>query len=536
MIPLPPTGRVPLPRALPLVGLLVGAVLLFGLGIGSYPITDGDAAYYGRVARNVLDGHALLLRFDPDNPAVDVDKPPLAIWLYAASIGLLGRSEFAARVWHLLLAVGLVWLTAEFARWGFNRRAGYLAGAVLATTCQFFYQAHEPILDVPLTLCVTGALYLVARFASAVRWSLFYAAWTAVAAGVMVKGPLAIVLTVVPACVLLRGSPDARRVPARTWVAHAVAGAALLALLVLPWHVWAVLHDGRAFLDVYAGAMSWQRYLKPLYPIGSGLPVYAAFLLLGTVPWTGFAIEALVTGRQNPDDRHAVRVLLAWVATVVLFFGLSPGMMIMRYLLPALPPLCMLAGRHLASAGAGSLRRAGWITVMLGASLVVAAWATAGTDAGRVGGVALLALLLMLAATSLAGGWAAVRGRAGLASACLLAGAVTAYVVFMLQVPVLVERLYPQREIARRINRECGAAARVATLRIGSVDLTMLAFYLDGRIKDLDTGAALRAVLDREPGVWVVEDQAHRLPDDVRGRLVEVARYPGRTLFRRGAP
>jgi hypothetical protein len=104
--------------------------------------------------------------------------------------------------------------------------------------------------------------------------------------------------------------------------------------------------------------------------------------------------------------------------------------------------------------------------------------------------------------------------------------------VAVLQVPATVERLYPQRAIASRVNQEAGSAARVATVQIGSVDVTMLSFYLDGRVKDLADAAALRDFLEREPRAWVVEDAARRLPADVRARLAVVAEYPGRTLFK----
>jgi 4-amino-4-deoxy-L-arabinose transferase-like glycosyltransferase len=522
-------------NALRLAGLLGAATILFGLGIGSYPLTDGDGAFYGRIARNVIEqDHGLVLRFDPDNTRPDVDKPPAGIWLLALSFRLLGRSELAARLPGVIISVGLVWLTAEFGRILFGSRAGYLAGAILTTIGQFFYQAREPLLDVPLVLCVTVALFLVVRFALGGRWAWFHGAWAVVGLGIMVKGPVAFVLTAFPALVFLASSSTVRGFSRRRWVVHTAAGAALAALLVLPWHVWAFAIDGRAFLDVYLGQVAWQRYLKPIYPPGAAIPMYAGFLLLGSLPWSGMTVAAVLACRRAFHERE-VRFLLAWVATVVLFFGLSPGGALMRYVLPAFPALAMLTGRFLASAPAGWLRRGGLLTVLSGAMLLGAYVWIARSDIGRLGGGLVLGFVLMLGATLLVGGWLAMTSRVRSAIAVLLGGAAAAYVAAVSQAPATVERLYPQRAIASRVNQEAGSAARVATVRIGSADVTMLSFYLDGRVNDLADAAALGEFLDREPRAWVVEDAARPLPADVRARLAVVAEYPGRTLLRAGA-
>ncbi len=543
-----------------LAGLIAGAAILFGFGIGSYPFTDGDAANYSRAARNVIErGQAIALRYDPDNPSPDMDKPPAVIWLIALSFRLFGRSELAARLPHVMVSVGLVWLTAAFARLLFGPRAAYLAAAVLATSAQVFYQAHEPMLDMPLTFCVTASLFCVARFAASGRWVWLQIAWAMAGLGVLVKGPVALVLTVVPAGVFLaafrgnaaeggrtrhatggedRGDPlgaGGVSIGWRVWAVQTTLGLAVAAAVALPWHVWAWAKDGNAFLEMYVGQLAFGRYLKSAHLPGVGIPAYAGLLLVGSLPWSGAVVAALVvTGRKRVD--RGARLLLAWAATVVLFFGLSPDAVFMRYGLVALPAVAMLTGRFLASATVAQVRRAGVLTVVSAILLLAFHVALATSDIGRIGGGLLRAFVLTFSGALLVGGLLAIGSRRRSALAVLLGGAVAAYVVVVAQLPPAMERLYPQRSIARRINREAGTNARVATVRIGSADLTMLSFYLDGRVEDLPDAAALREFLSREPRSWVVEDEGCPLPSDLRSRLALVATYPNRKLLRAGTP
>jgi 4-amino-4-deoxy-L-arabinose transferase-like glycosyltransferase len=93
------------------------------------------------------------------NAQVRLQKPPLAYWAAAASYRALGRvNETAARLPSALCALATVLLAAVLAGRLFGPRAGFLAGAMLATTRIFFQQARRAETDVPLALFVTLAL------------------------------------------------------------------------------------------------------------------------------------------------------------------------------------------------------------------------------------------------------------------------------------------------------------------------------------------------------------------------------------------
>jgi 4-amino-4-deoxy-L-arabinose transferase-like glycosyltransferase len=84
--------------------LVVPALLILaGFALRAAPVAGGrfhvDEALYATYAREVAAGGDLLLL------AFDVDKPPLGIYVMAASFKLLGVSEFAARVPNLFASV-----------------------------------------------------------------------------------------------------------------------------------------------------------------------------------------------------------------------------------------------------------------------------------------------------------------------------------------------------------------------------------------------------------------------------------------------
>ena len=77
--------------------------------------------------------------FRPDVPFWG--KPPLFAWLTAGSLGLFGISEFAARLPHFLLGLGTLWLVLQVAATRPDRKQGWLAMLVLASSALFFATA-----------------------------------------------------------------------------------------------------------------------------------------------------------------------------------------------------------------------------------------------------------------------------------------------------------------------------------------------------------------------------------------------------------
>jgi len=86
--------------AAPPVLLGLAALLLFTVGLGQLSLRDTDEALYAVAAREVVErGDPLTLYV---NGAPWFDKPPLHMWLVAATGWIFGFTEFTVRIWVAL--------------------------------------------------------------------------------------------------------------------------------------------------------------------------------------------------------------------------------------------------------------------------------------------------------------------------------------------------------------------------------------------------------------------------------------------------
>jgi len=510
--------------------IAIGALLLFWR-IGAYPLTDADAAVYARAARTVVEtGDLVVLRFDPARPGSDIDKPPLGIWATAGVFALLGPTDWAARLWHAFLGLATLAATARLAwRVGGARAAG-VAAIVLLTSAQFFYQAREPMLDVPLTLCVTLTWLLLAHETNGQSWPRIWAAALVVGLGVLVKGPVALALTALPAVAHAISSGALRRQSLASFLWRASVAAAIVLLVAVPWHLAVRARLGSGFFDDYAGAVSWRFYLKPVHPPGLGLLVYPALLLASACPWTGLVVPALRFGVRRLSAPPPVRLLSWAVLWTLIFWGVSPTMISGKYLLPALPALAVVIAWWTAQDRPAGWRAAAWTTVACGALLVVGVWPLRQIDPAGLGTPAAIAVAV-IAVTLLTGGALHLRGRRWGGVAVLASGAAAAWLLLVALALPQVERLYPERRLAAQINAADGPTARVIVFHSDSRE-AMLAFYVETpRLERADTVPDLRRALPAGSPAWVLE-RAAPLPADLRDRLVLISDYGHVRLWR----
>ncbi len=447
----------------PVAGVTVVALWLFTLRIGSYSLVDGDAAFWGRIARNVAEtGQWLVPTFSANPRDFQFDKPPVAIWLMAASFRALGPTEFAARLWHAILAVVVVAVTALFAGRRLGPRGGAVAGLVLATTGEFFYLAREPLLDVPLTLCVAVTIVLVYAFGETGRVSLWLWACASLGVGLMTKGPVALGLPAATLGVVAWWNDRSLR---RLWppsMRQRVLGALIVAALVVPWHLVFLSVIGHERAAAYLGTISWRRYLiRDFFP-GIALPIYAGFLLVGALPWAGVLCAAIAgAARPSTSDRLA-RLALAWTLVPVAFFGLSPGPVFMRYLLPAFPGLALLVAWWLTRSSRPFAATAAALQVVLGVALAAGAFVVPVVAPAEVLTLA-RTLALLLGVAAVLGGGLLFAGRAPLVAPIVGAATCGVFTWLVLAAAPAVEAMRPERGVAAAINRRASAGACVAS-------------------------------------------------------------------------
>jgi 4-amino-4-deoxy-L-arabinose transferase-like glycosyltransferase len=340
--------------------------LLFFHRLGDRDLWSSHEARAGMDAQTVLDDGAWgLPRLFSGEP--ELQKPPLYYWLVAVIAFLRGGAvdAWAVRLPATAAAVLCVAGLAAFGRARGRLLAGLVAGVVLATAVHFTWLARIGRIDMPLTLTVgvaVGAGYLARTRKEYSVLSTQYSvlcpptillllAYLAVAAGVLLKGPIGAVLpaAAVAAHLLIEGAlPPPWRGRAWLRLAHELGlwwGLPLVLALTLPWFLWAdvVTHGElyRVFVlrhNVERGLGDGDLKVHPWWFYG---PQFIGDFL----PWSLLLPVALFVfwrrgyWRTDPEARLGLAWFLA--ATLVLSCAaFKRG----DYLLPAYPGAALFLG------------------------------------------------------------------------------------------------------------------------------------------------------------------------------------------------
>lgn len=327
------------------VGLLAVVLLFFALG--SYGLLEDNEARFFEISWEMQGSGDWLtprLNFIPH-----FHKPPGTFWLVGASLWLLGASEWAGRLpvaLASLATLGLCWL---WARSEDGEKVAARTVLVLVTSLEFWFLSRLVLTDMFLTASVTAALACAwqsrARSAAEPWWLGF---WLALAASVLIKGPIGLAI-VIP---VLGLSHLAMR-DKRAWNLRPGRGLPLLALLGLPWY-GLVCAQNEGLLAYFLKFQTAQRMLTTVHGRPGPWWFYLPVLLVGFFPWsTGLPATLQAAWRRREDFD---RFLLCWIGFPWLLFSCS-GSKLPTYLLPIFPALALLTAR--ASRTPGLLRTLG---------------------------------------------------------------------------------------------------------------------------------------------------------------------------------
>jgi 4-amino-4-deoxy-L-arabinose transferase-like glycosyltransferase len=329
---------------LPLVLL---AALTYFAGLGRGAITDSDEAFYAESAREMVASGDWVTPYYNYQPRFQ--KPILYYWLTAGTYLVFGVGEMAARWWAAMAGFGLVLITAACGRRWYDESTGLLAGAIVAVNFGYFSIGRLALPDLPLTFCITLAIWaaLVATLEqerSPRKWVLLAA--LALGLGALTKGPVGLII---PALVIVPVLLIERRSIALT-PSDIVLGFFVFLAVALPWYVLMWMRHGNEYLQGFFVGDNLERFATDRFndprPWWFYLPVVAG----GLLPWTPLALVWLGPVTQFIRRRRDVGTidlrLLLWAALPLAFYTLSVGKQ-PRYVLPVLPPLALLLASSL---------------------------------------------------------------------------------------------------------------------------------------------------------------------------------------------
>ncbi|MFC1596153.1 ArnT family glycosyltransferase [Candidatus Margulisiibacteriota bacterium] len=518
-----------------LLFLMLLAMLLFTWGIGSYPFTDGDATFYGQIAKNMLEyGDWITLRFDHFDADYFVDKPPLTMWTMAGMFKLFGYTEFAGRIWHSLLAVLTVLLTYLLGLRLFKHQVSLLAGFILTTSLQFFYQAREPLQDIPIVFCVVLAFYLFIRFIQQKQFRYYYLLCAVLGIAVMIKGPVGVILPGIVMFFTLLFSKGFRNFTVKEYSVHLPLGAGLFLLICLPWHVAEYLKEGSQFFEFYFGQRTFSRYFTGAF-FGSGIPAYLVYVILGFLPWTLFFFQAIRQSWKRlfflgeADYQYPYLFLVVWMAVTFIFFAISPGNIFMRYMLPLYPAAALLTAKYLYDHINLPQTTPGIIAAVIGILLSITAIVfnvfsdsllnptTIAQD--RIYVSILSPFLLSFATAMLVCAYHLLKKNNKTSIYLLIFFISISYLVFTNNLRQNIHKALPQKQIAAFINQNYPSDVQITKYMPGSSGLTMLSFYLKPYLKPTRTEAELQEFLNANDKALVIVEDKNNISGKLRGSL-----------------
>lgn len=339
--------------------LLAGlAVLLLVPGLGGYPLWDPGEGRNAQAAREMADAGRWLVPLLYGEPYHD--KPAPFFGLLRVVQAVLGEGELALRLPSVLATIATLLLVHRFALPRFGRAAAALAGVIYVTAPEVVALGRFCNFDATLSFCTTWATLAWLAWLDD-RHRVPWAAWAAMGLGVLVKGPVAIVL---PATVALVAAARRGVLGDALRAARPGLGVALLALLVLPWLVPAALAEPQ-YVRTFFLRHNVERYVSATFTHARGPLYFVPVIAGGFFPWSLLLPLVALPGAR----RGRAAELGAWAAIVILFFSVGQAKLA-TYVLPAFPALSLWLAVALAEVGGAASRHAA--TVVRAA---VALWA-----------------------------------------------------------------------------------------------------------------------------------------------------------------
>lgn len=322
----------------PWIAALLIVVLLAGIGLRDpWP---ADEPRFAQVAREMVESGRWL--FPTRGGEFYPDKPPVFMWLIALFYQLTGQLKIAFLLPSALAGLGTLWLVFDLGRRLWGEKVARSAVLALAFTPQFLLQAKGAQIDALVCFWITLGCYgLLRHFLLGPAWGWYAASWVAMALGIVTKGVGFLpALMLIPLAIWGRPATASGR---QVWSMRAWWGPALLLGTLALWLVpmWIAVEriqspELLAYRDNILLRQTAERYANAWHHIK---PWHYYLTIALPSMWFPLAVLFLLrlrSIRKLWPSSAALRVLLSWVALVLLFFSISPGKREV-YILPALP-------------------------------------------------------------------------------------------------------------------------------------------------------------------------------------------------------
>lgn len=450
-----------------LILLTVGIAFVFGLFLGTRPLSVPDEGRYAEIPREMCVLHDFVT---PHLNGVNYfEKPPLFYWLQAGAIKVFNPlilsteqawnpskrnrywppiSEWTVRLPNAIAALLACLFVYASGRILFERRAGLLSAVILASSLLFFALARMVTLDMTLSTCLSGSLFAFLLAAnqppSVSRRCLFYSAYLFAGLAVLTKGLIGILFPsmIIGLWMLLSRQGYLFK------QSYLPSGVLLFLLLVLPWHLLVQARNPE-FFQFYFVDQQFLRYstliAQRYQPSWYFIPIF----IVGFLPWVCFLPQAIwslfSSNGKSFKEKNNYIFLLLWVGIIFLFFSFSHSKLI-PYILPIFPALALLTGHYL-STHWQQCRKTQWGYIAvplawlgLGGVGVLCLINDASIKLSHNASLCLITSYSLFLLISIAASFWAVRKKSSRAFASLALGSVLSFMIISVNIPQLDTR------------------------------------------------------------------------------------------------
>lgn len=314
------------------------SILTIFFQLGARSLENQCYIRYAEVAREMIrSGDWIVPRLEGK---LFLHKPPLIIWLIALPSALVGKvTPFFARLPSALSAVAVIALTFYLGKRMFRDfRVGAIAGLILLSSKEFFWQARTARADMVLTLFILFSLscfYIAYQSSDRKRFGFFLLFFVGLALSALTKGPVIIFpLGIVALFLLFNRRLRVFLEPGFWW------GWIVFLFLIL---AWVIPYLSRVEISTLKAEFALTHILsrpEPFY-------YYLIEFWPRFAPWSLFLPAAvLFFFKKNPEQQEERLFLLCWVGVILILIFLVHNKTY-RYFLPIFPAYSLILSASL---------------------------------------------------------------------------------------------------------------------------------------------------------------------------------------------
>lgn len=324
----------------PLTLLAFFVLLTFFIPLPLAPLFDLDEGAFSEATREMIVGKDYITTYL--NGELRFDKPILIYWLQLISVKLFGLNEFALRFPSAIAATLWAGTIYYFTQRVLDKQTAFFATLFMIASIQINMIAKAAIADALLNLFIALSMFCIYFFYKYQQKKYLYLTFLFIGLGTLTKGPVAILIPFVVTLIFYTINKQFF-----VWLKTVFnpIGLLIFSLVALPWYIAEYMAQGQAFIDGFFLKHNVSRFNAAMENHGGTLFYFIPVLILGFMPFTYFAIKAIVNLKSYFKDDLKL-YLIIWFLFVFIFFSLS-GTKLPHYIIYGYTPLFILSALYL---------------------------------------------------------------------------------------------------------------------------------------------------------------------------------------------